>query len=248
MPFLPRARRDLPRAAAPGHRRRSRLAGLAALLALLVLVAVPGTAAATEDSGHHGADRPTIAAARTLPLNTLVTLEGTVTTPSGVFASSYSDQGFAIQDGPAGIFVSVPDTNIGVRPSQHVEVTGVLENPAGLLMIVPAGVGDVRVDGYDEPVRPARVCTGAVGESNQGSLVNVTGVITQGPIDDLPYGHKFFVDDGSGAVNVYVNLGTNVDVQHLAVGQRIAVTGFSSEFGGVPEIDVRGPRDLTPRS
>ena len=43
---------------------------------------------------------------------------------------------------------------------------------------------------------------------------------------------------------MYVNLGTNVDVSPLAVGQRVVVTGFSSEFDGVPEIDIRGPRDL----
>ena len=49
-----------------------------------------------------------------MPLNTVVTIEGTVTTPSGVFASSYADQGFAIQDRTAGIFVSFPNTNIGV--------------------------------------------------------------------------------------------------------------------------------------
>jgi hypothetical protein len=88
------------------------------------------------------------------------------------------------------------------------------------------------------------VRTGSVGEPNQGSLVRAAGVITQGPIDDLPYGHKFFIDDGSGAIDVYVNLGTNVDVEPLAVGQRIVVTGFSSQFDGVPEIDIRGPRDL----
>lgn len=218
---------------------------LASLLALLVLIGVPGIAAAAPDGSRHGQHRPTIAAARALPLDTVVTIEGTVTTPSGVFASSYDDQGFAIQDRTAGIFVSFPTTNIGVRPSRHVVVTGLLKNPSGLLMIVPAGVQDVQVKGNDKPVAPKRVRTGSVGQSNQGLLVRAAGVITQGPIDDLPFGHKFFLDDGSGAINVYVNLGTNVDVTPLAVGQRVVVTGFSSEFNGVPEIDIRGPRDLT---
>ena len=211
---------------------------------MLVLVALPGTAAAAPDGDRHGQHRLTIAQARAMPLKTVVTIEGTVTTPSGVFASSYSDQGFAIQDRTAGIFVSFPKSNIGVKPPRHVVVTGVLQNPSGLLMIAPASVKDVKVGGNDRPVRPKGVRTGSVGESNQGLLVRAVGRITQGPIDDLPFGHKFFIDDGSGAINVYVNLGTHVNVQPLAVGQRISVTGFSSEFNGVPEIDIRGPQDL----
>ena len=41
-----------------------------------------------------------------------------------------------------------------------------------------------------------------------------------------------------------MNLDRHVNVRPLAVGQRVAVTGFSSEFDGVPEIDIRGPQDL----
>jgi hypothetical protein len=216
---------------------------LPALLALLALVVAPGTATA-KDGSRHGQDRPTIAKARTLPLGTVVTIEGTVTTPSGVFASSYDDQGFAIQDRTAGVFVSFPTTNIGVAPPRHVVATGVLQNPSGLLMIAPKTVEDVKVKGNDRPVVSKRVRTGSVGEANQGLLVRATGVITEGPIDDLPFGHKFFIDDGSGPINVYVDLGTKVDVSPLAVGQRVTATGFSSEFDGVPEIDIRGPRDL----
>ena len=74
---------------------------LSLLLALLTLVAVPGTAAAAKGTDH-GLNRITIAQARATALGTTVTIEGTVTTPSGVFASSYDDQGFAVQDRTAG--------------------------------------------------------------------------------------------------------------------------------------------------
>jgi hypothetical protein len=50
--------------------------------------------------------------------------------------------------------------------------------------------------------------------------VRAVGVITQGPIVDGDFGHKFFIDDGSGEITVFVNLGTNADVSHLAVGPR----------------------------
>jgi len=227
----------------PQHPRRSRVAVLSALLALVALVAVPLTSAAAKRDGH-GHHQPTIAEARAMPLGTVVTIEGTVTTPSGVFASSFFDEGFAVQDETAGIFVSFPDTDIGVQPPRHVEVTGVLQDASGLLVIAPASVKDVKVKGKDKPVRPTWVRTGSVGESTEGSLVRAVGVITQGPIVDGDFGHKFFIDDGSGEITVFVNLGTNVDVQPLAVGQLIEVTGFSSQFTDHYEIDIRGPQDL----
>jgi hypothetical protein len=181
----------------PPHRRRSRVAAVWALLALLALVAMPLTPAAAkrDGQGHH---QPTIAEARAMPLGTVVTIEGTVTTPSGVFASSFFDQGFAVQDETAGIFVSFPDTNIDVQPPRHVEVTGVLQESSGLFVIAPASVEDVKVTGKDKPVQPTWVRTGSVGESTEGSLVRAVGVITQGPIVDGDFGHKFFLDDGSG--------------------------------------------------
>jgi len=74
--------------------------------------------------------------------------------------------------------------------------------------------------------------------------VRAVGVITQGPIVDGDFGHKFSIDDGSGEITVFVNLGTNVDVGPLAVGQLIEVTGFSSQFTDHYEIDIRGPEDL----
>jgi len=227
----------------PQHLRRSRVAVVSALLVLLALVAVPLAAAAAKRDGH-GHHHPTIAEARALPLGTVVTIEGTVTTPSGVFASSFFDEGFAIQDKTAGIFVSFPDTDIGVQPPRRVRVTGVLQDSSGLLVIAPASVDDVKVKGKGKRVQPAWVRTGSVGESTEGSLVRAVGVITQGPIVDGDFGHKFFIDDGSGEITVFVNLGTNVDVQPLAVGQLIDVTGFSSQFTDHYEIDIRGPQDL----
>ena len=227
----------------PQHLRRSRVAVVSALLVLLALVAVPLAAAAAKRDGH-GHHHPTIAEARALPLGTVVTIEGTVTTPSGVFASSFFDEGFAIQDKTAGIFVSFPDTDIGVQPPRRVRVTGVLQDSSGLLVIAPASVDDVKVKGKGKRVQPAWVRTGSVGESTEGSLVRAVGVITQGPIVDGDFGHKFFIDDGSGEITVFVNLGTNVDVGPLAVGQLIEVTGFSSQFTDHYEIDIRGPEDL----
>jgi hypothetical protein len=66
-----------------------------------------------------------IAEARSLPLGTVVTIDGSVTVPSGAFASSFAPlhQGFAIQDHTGGIFVSV-DEDLGLSPRGQVRVTG----------------------------------------------------------------------------------------------------------------------------
>src|SRR5215510_13364624 len=56
-----------------------------------------------------------IALARTLPLGTVVTVDGTATTPSGAFESSFFDKGFGLQDRSAGIYVSIA-TDLNITP------------------------------------------------------------------------------------------------------------------------------------
>ena len=92
--------------------------------------------------------------------------------------------------------------------------------------------------------RPNAVATGGVGESTEGRIVRVVGTITQAPAIDDIYGYKFYVDDGSGELTIFVNTQTGIDLSGLAVGQIVSVTGFSSQFDTHYEIDPRtsGPR------
>lgn len=202
--------------------------------ALLVFVAVSAQAAPHAIS---------IAQARLLPLGTEVTVDGSVTTPSGAFASSFFDQGFALQDPSAGIYVSL-QTNLGVAPRRQARVTGTLQDSYGLLLLVPSDDSDVKLHGKGPKVAPQFFLTGAISEATEGLLVTVVGVITQAPSSDLPYGYKFFVDDGSGELQIYINLETGIDLSGLAVGQLVRVTGFSSQFDTHYEIDPRGPSDI----
>ena len=80
--------------------------------------------------------------ARHLRVGSVVTVEGAVTAPS-VFASTFFDKGFAIQDSTAGIYVSVVD-DLGLTVHQQARVTGTLTDNGGLLMIVPASRSDVQ--------------------------------------------------------------------------------------------------------
>jgi hypothetical protein len=64
-----------------------------------------------------------IAEARSLPLGTVVTVDGSVTVAPGTFSSSIFDQGFAIQDYTGGIYVSVAD-NLRFALRQQVRLGG----------------------------------------------------------------------------------------------------------------------------
>jgi hypothetical protein len=182
-----------------------------------------------------------IAAARHLPLGTVVTVEGSVTVPSGVFASSFFDEGFAVQDATAGIYVSMAD-NLGLRLRQEARVTGTLMDSGGLLILVPASDSDVTARGRGAIVLPRFSRTGAIGEATEGLIVVVAGRITRLE-DDEPFGQKVFVDDGSGEIRIFINNGANIDVSHLHPGQPVVVTGFSGQFIDY-EIDPRFPSDL----
>ena len=185
----------------------------------------------------------TIAEARSLPLGTIVTIDGVVTVPSGAFNSSTFDQGFAIQDRTGGIYVSTPN-NLGFTLRQQVRVTGKLADTVlpGLLVLVD--VTDIKAHGSGPKVRPAPVATGDVGEATEGSLVTITGTITQPIVNDPPFGFIIFVNDGSGEVHSFVCTSTGIDVSGLSPGQTVEITGFSGEFAGSFEVDPRIQGDI----
>jgi len=222
------------------HARSSTKSMLVALATFCLLATTaPGTAAAR---AHHSIS---IAAARALPLGSRVTVEGTVSTPSGAFASSFFDAGFGVQDDRAGIYVSL-QTDLHLVPGDRVRVTGVLADSFGLLVLLPDDPGDVERRGHQRPPEARRVATGAVGESTEGLLVTVKAKITRAPAADDDFGFKLFVDDGSGELQIFVNLQAGIDVSALALGERVKITGFSSQFEADFEIDPRFPQDVVP--
>jgi RecJ-like exonuclease len=182
-----------------------------------------------------------IAAVRTLAQGTTVTVMGSVTVPSGAFRSSSEDEGFAIADQTGGIWVSVKK-NPNLTVGQIVLITGTLGTRAGKLQIVASSIETLSGSALT-------VATGQVGRTTLGHLITVVGVVTAaGVASDLPYGYKVFLDDGSGAVQVYLNASTNIDPKapHLKAGQRLRVTGFASQYETTYEIEPRSKHDLTP--
>jgi hypothetical protein len=225
--------------------RRFLLTALLLALSVISNLALPATGQATPPAAHNPS-RPrkiSIAEARSLPLGTIVTVDGSLTVPSGAFSSSTFDQGFAIQDHTGGIYVSVAD-NLGLAPRQQARVTGQLADSFGLLVLIPSDSDDIKPHGHGPKVQPLPVATGAVGEATEGKLIKVRATITQPIVNDLPFGFILVVNDGSGPVNVFVNASTGINVSGLHQGQTIEVTGFSGQFADHFEVDPRFQTDI----
>lgn len=185
-----------------------------------------------------------IAQARALPLGTVVTVDGSVSTPSDAFESSFFDKGFGLQDKTAGIFIS-SQIDLHVAPRAQARVTGALADSFGLLILVPVDPErDVKIHGAGPKIHPKFVHTAAIGEATEGLIVQVAGHISQEPSIDDTFGFKFAVDDGSGEVQIFVNIQTGIDVSTLHLGDLVSVTGFSSQFDTHYEIDPRSPADI----
>jgi hypothetical protein len=203
------------------------------VLSLLGFLILPAVAAAAVP----------IAKVRGLPLGTTVTIEGKVTVPSGLFESaSLEDQGFAVEDVTGGIYVRM-DTNLGLHRNQQVRVTGTLGQSFNILFL-DAEPADVEL----LPGKPLLISTGEVGTATEGLIITVAGVITD-IFDDGTFGVQFSIDDGSGAVSVFVHRSTGInpfEIPFIGLGKRVQVTGFSSRFADEVELQPRFPADIRP--
>ncbi|HEX4955888.1 MAG TPA: DNA-binding protein [Thermoanaerobaculia bacterium] len=190
-----------------------------------------------------------IADARSAPAGTVVTVEGSVTVPSGRYSSSTFDQGFAVEDGTAGIYVSTA-FNSGLRLWKRVRVTGeVGDDGFGQLVLRPAATTDVVALHGAQPVFAEDVATGDVGEGTEGSLVAVEGTITRPIVNDLPYGYQVFIDDGSGETQVFIAASTGINpfsIPFVKPGRRIRAIGLSGQFLAQNEVLPRFRSDLRP--
>lgn len=194
-----------------------------------------------------GAQVISIADARSQPPGTVVTVEGSITVPSGDFATSTFDQGFVIEDETGGIYVSTSD-NLNLNFHRRVRVTGAVgDNGVGLLILLPASSADVQKLPGASRVEPQPVATGDISEATEGLLVEVTGTITRPIIDDLPFGYQVFLDDGSGETQVFICASTGINpfkIPFMEVGARITVVGSSGQFLSQYEVLPRHRGDI----
>jgi uncharacterized protein YdeI (BOF family) len=187
----------------------------------------------------------TIAQARARASGETVTVEGFVTVSPGLFSSATSEQGFALQDDSAGIYVSLPD-KLEIALDTKVRVTGKLEQVTQQTVLL-ADKASVTPLGGSAAVPPRNVTTGAVNEPVEGLLVRASGKVTKPVIDDQPYGFKVYLDDGSGEVQIFVHIVNGapvVDVASLAVDQTVEAVGLAAQYETTYEVAPRKAEDL----
>jgi DNA/RNA endonuclease YhcR with UshA esterase domain len=205
------------------------------ITAIALFGALPGITAAL-----HGTD---IQDARALVSGSVTSIRGTVTVPSGAFISSTYDQGFAIEDKTGGIYIST-QTNHRLKLGDTAEVTGVLGQSFGLTIVTPSSGRSVIIKRDNDNVTPQRIATGSVNEASEGRLVTIRGTVSQAVSSDLPYGYKFYVNDGSGEIQVFVSTSSNLDLSQMSLGTAVIISGFSGQFDTTYEVQPRIQRDL----
>lgn len=176
-----------------------------------------------------------VAAARQLAPSTEVTVEGIVTVASGTL-----DDGFAVQDGSGGIYVT-RTKGTSAKVGDRVRVGGRIVAPKNQIAIDPATIDFIGAGGVPAP--PA-VRTGAVGPATEGRLIAVRGNAVGDVIEDQPWGWKVYIDDGSGKLLIFIAAATGIDIKILRTGQSLRVVGFSGRYEQHTELLPRQQADL----
>jgi DNA/RNA endonuclease YhcR with UshA esterase domain len=186
-----------------------------------------------------------LARAREAGAGANVVVDGIVSVPPGVF-----DGGFAIQDRTGGIWVLPPADPVLLRLGQRVRIRGTLDNPNNQLAIVASTLQlfDFRGAPANLPVEaapePRVVRTGAVDEGEEGWLVRIRGSVVTQPENDAPWGWKVMVDDGTGAVMVFIDSETDVRPDGFRPGMEVEVTGFAGQYDDHYEVVPRAQDDV----
>ena len=157
-----------------------------------------------------------------------VTVEGTVSVGSGVI-----DAGFALTDGDAGIYVAA-DSTTRFAEGERVRVTGTRADVHGLATIRPERVERL---GTGQLPPPLTARTDGVGEATEGSIVTVTGRAVTPVTSDLPYGHKLWIDDGAGRVQIFFPAAAgDFGLERVRVGSTVTAIGFSGQYDRTYEV------------
>lgn len=212
-----------------------------ALSVALALAGLPAPAPAQQQVTDR--DITPLARARAAGAGANVIVDGVVSVPPGLF-----DGGFAIQDRTAGIWVLPLADPVLLRVGQRVRIRGTLDNPNNQLAIVPSTLQLFDFRGTPAPVElapePRSVRTGALDEGEEGWLVRIRGRVVTEPEHDAPWGWKVTMDDGSGAVMVFVDAETDVRPDRFRPGLLVEVTGFAGQYDDHYEIVPRTQADV----
>jgi hypothetical protein len=213
--------------------------------ALLVGLAIAVAACGGDGGGGDDFEPISISQARAQPFGAKIKLTGFLSTPTGVYESIYGDQGFVIQFGTDGIYITTP-TDPGLEIGTEVRIEGRKVDVSGTV----AYTADVIFEtGEEGEVGSTNNSTGGVTVNIEGRLVLITGTVTEGVSAELPAGYAFVVDDGSGPARVFVAASTGFDPRtndDVRVGQQVSVIGVVARVDGAVEVLPRFASDILP--
>lgn len=164
-----------------------------------------------------------IAQARTEPVGARIVVRGQVTArPDTVGAGA-----FYLQVGRIGLRIELagratyPTLGLG----DQVQVAGRLSTARGELKLRVSSPADVWLAGPGPRLVAANLRTGAVGETWEGTLVSLRGVVVR------LAGNSLWLDDGSGPAQVTVPAAGGFTRPRMRRGEFWSVTGIVSQYG-----------------
>lgn len=149
---------------------------------------------------------------------TMITTEGVVSASPGVLGKGI----LYVAGSGVQVYLSEEDYP-AIAIGDRLKVTGELSSYLGESRIKLAAVTDLNVMGKVEAPLPHQIKTGEIGESLEGFLVMVVGRVME------TSGDTFYVDDGSGAVKVFIKESTGIDKPKMKKGGLVTITGIVSQ-------------------
>ncbi|HEX5465507.1 MAG TPA: lamin tail domain-containing protein [Candidatus Limnocylindrales bacterium] len=170
----------------------------------------------------------TIAAARAAALGTQVTVRGVVTAQVGRVSDERS---LAIQDATAGLVVRLDGQarTVGIERGDWIEVSGTLaQRHDDLELRAPDGTKPTVLGAAPLP-DPLIVDAAGLGESTEGRLVSLSGMVserTRSQSGTL----TVIVEDASGSARVVFLPAVGAGLMDVARGARVRVTGVAGQY------------------
>ena len=160
-----------------------------------------------------------IAAARSAPVGTRLTLRGVVTLPPGVVDPETA----VIQDETAAIVIRVGAEAGGIREGEVIEVDGVRSTKAGMETLRASAPPRILEGGVESAAVPVEAAD--VAESIEARLVAVTGHLLASARRAASGTVSFDVADGTGVVHVVLAASLQADDAALVAGASVEVVG-----------------------
>src|SRR3989344_3244944 len=167
-------------------------------------------------------------------LNTRVSVTGTVIAEPSTLSESF----FYIADASGGIQIYSSKKNFPLLSlGDIIEVKGALSEYSNEPRIKISQASDIRIVGKEEVQNGAPAKIADIKNMPLGILVSAHGTITQ--CSNI----GFYIDDGSGEINVYIKPATNIE-KNCVDKNEITVTGVLTKNDSGTRILPRYPKDI----